>query len=82
MTAHAEKKTPKAPCKSLILDPIHPRDFRTLNIIYACEQCSHFDTEGKTCTIGYEAHLHLMRRQNKLYELCGRVAFCRFMEID
>ncbi|MGE0762467.1 MAG: hypothetical protein AB7N80_04240 [Bdellovibrionales bacterium] len=68
--------------RSLILDPVNPRDFAELNMIYACEQCSHFDPEGAQCTIGYEAHLHRRDRQLKLYNLSGRMAFCRFMEID
>lgn len=73
------KKTRK---RSLILDPIHPRDWRELNLIYYCEQCSHFDHGGKTCTIGYEAHKHMKEAQDKNYALLGRVAYCRFCEID
>ena len=68
--------------RSLILDPIHPRDMRELNLIYYCEQCSHFDHGGKTCTIGYDASKHVKAAQDKYYELMGRVAYCRFCEID
>jgi hypothetical protein len=68
--------------KSLILDPIHPRDWRELEIIYCCEQCSHFALDTKTCTLGYEAHLHMREAQARNYEMYGRVAFCRFTEID
>ena len=68
--------------KSLILDPIHPRDFRELSIIYACEQCSHFDEVGKSCSIGYDAGKHLKEVQDRLYSIGGKVAFCRFSEID
>lgn len=68
--------------RSLILDPIHPNDFLNLNLTYYCEQCSHFDEAAKFCTIGYEAIQHLKENQNRLYERTGRVAFCRFMEID
>jgi hypothetical protein len=72
-----------APLKrSLILDPIHPRDFRELEIIYTCEQCSHFDAANKACTIGYDASLHREEVQRRNYELTGKVAFCRFSEID
>jgi hypothetical protein len=78
---------PKAPTKALIkrsviLDPIHPKDYRELNVVYTCEQCSHFDSVGKACTIGYDASLHMKEAQDRLYELYGRVAFCRFCEID
>lgn len=68
--------------RSLILDPIHPRDFRELNFTYSCEQCSHFDPATEQCTIGYEASKHRQADQLRLYELTGRMAFCRFMEID
>lgn len=68
--------------KGLILDPVHPQDFNQLNFIYACEQCSHFDQETQSCTIGYDANLHMQKKQLELYELCGRMAFCRFSEID
>lgn len=70
------------PRKSLIRDPIHPTDWQKLDIIYCCEQCSHFAPDTKTCTIGYEAANHLQEAQLKSYELTGRVAFCRFSEID
>lgn len=78
------KRTPKTlPIRrTLILDPIHPRDYRELTIIHCCEQCSHFAPGTKTCTIGYEAHNHTAERQKRNYELLGKVAFCRFCEID
>ena len=68
--------------RTLILDPIHPRDYREFTIIHCCEQCSHFAHDRKACTIGYEAENHLAARQRELYERTGRVAFCRFCEID
>jgi hypothetical protein len=74
---------PKRPARrSLILDPIHPRDYRELAVTYYCEQCSHFAPQTETCTIGYDARNHLKRTQDRHYELYGRVAFCRFQEID
>jgi hypothetical protein len=68
--------------RSLILDPVHPADFQRLPFTYACEQCSHFDEISETCTIGYEASKHRQALQLRLYERTGRMAFCRFMEID
>jgi hypothetical protein len=70
------------PRRSLILDPIHPRDYQRMEIIHCCEQCSHFAARSQSCTIGYQAANHLRERQKKNYELYGRVAFCRFSEID
>ena len=68
--------------RSLILDPIHPRDYRELDIIHCCEQCSHFAPADQTCTIGYEAFNHVEAKQRENYIRLGRVAFCRFCEID
>ena len=55
---------------------------RELNLVYYCEQCSHFDHGGKTCTIGYDAFNHVKETQDKYYAMSGRVAYCRFQEID
>jgi hypothetical protein len=74
------KNTPAR--RSLILDPIHPKDWRELDIIHACEQCSHFAPADKSCTLGYVAANHLLETQLKNYEMYGKVAFCRFSEID
>ena len=83
MAANREIKTQIPSSKrSLILDPIQPTDYLNLNITYACEQCSHFAEETGTCSIGYDARLHRLKRQQELYEQTGRVAFCRFLEID
>lgn len=78
------KKSEEIPSsrRSLILDPVHPRDFNNMEFSYCCEQCSHFDETAKSCTIGYDASKHLREVQLKLYDLTGRMAFCRFMEID
>lgn len=63
-------------------DPVHPRDFRELNIAFCCEQCSHFNPEGSLCTLGYATKNHKREPNLKNYELTGRISFCRYMEID
>lgn len=68
--------------QSIYLDPIHPQDFRTKNPIFCCEQCSHFDPQNERCTIGYNANNHRRETQLKIYEISGRMAFCRTLEID
>ncbi|MCB0340752.1 MAG: hypothetical protein KDD59_00815 [Bdellovibrionales bacterium] len=68
--------------RDIIRDRVHPKDLRQLNIQYACEQCSFFDFDGQSCTMGFVAKLHLEGEQKKLYERTGRMAICRFMEID
>lgn len=64
------------------MDCIHPTDWRELTIITSCEQCSHFAPGDKSCTLGYVAANHMHEKQLKNYELYGKVAFCRFAEID
>lgn len=76
-----EKEIPSSR-RSLILDPVHPSDFLRLNFTFSCEQCSHFAEDTATCTIGYDSRHHLREQQLKVYEQTGRMAFCRFQEID
>ena len=76
------KKTRVHIKRSVILDPIHPRDYNALKIVHYCEQCSHFAHASQSCTIGYDASKHTQAAQKHNYELYGKVAFCRFMEID
>jgi hypothetical protein len=76
-------KLPTQPIRrSVVYDPIHPRDWRQLDIVFTCEQCSHFAPATASCTIGYVAEQHMRATQEKQYALSGRVAFCRFSEID
>lgn len=76
------KRTQQRAKQSIFLDAVHPSDFLHKNITYCCEQCSHFDPVKETCTIGYNASLHRREKQLKTYEFGGRMALCRFMEID
>ena len=76
------KKTYKIPRRAPIRDGIHPRDFRELNLIYCCEQCSYFECEGQTCNLGYKTSPHRREAQLSSYGLSGKMAFCRFLEID
>ena len=79
-------KKPKDPIqrskRSVIKDKIDPREFQNLNLIFCCEQCSHFDGPNEFCTIGYDASKHLKRVQMHDYYLSGRMAQCRFGEVD
>lgn len=80
--ADAIKKTPRRLRKSLILDGIRPQDLRDLKMTFCCEQCSHFNSSDQSCSIGYLTEPHLRENQLKTYELTGKMAFCRFLEID
>ncbi len=75
-------KTPKKLRKGIKLDRVSPVDFSQRNMIYCCEQCSHYDAEGDKCTLGYPAALHKKEIQLHRYYLNGHMAFCRFIEID
>ena len=66
--------------KSIRLDRVHPSDFFRYDFIYACEQCSHFSQSQNHCSIGFNPHTR--DEQLKLYEVTGRMAFCRYQEID
>lgn len=72
----------KRPRKSIKLDRVSPDDFLNKNLIYCCEQCSHFCSENQTCTIGYVAKQHLREKQLEKMHLHSHMAFCRFIEID
>ena len=64
------------------MDPVKASDFLNLNIVYACEQCTYFSEEKKTCAMGFNTALHLKKNQDELYNRTGRLAICRFQEID
>lgn len=74
--------TPKKQRKSIKLDRVAPSDFLHMNMMFACEHCSHYDNENDLCTIGYRAELHKKDIQMKRYLSTGHMAFCRFSEID
>jgi len=67
--------------RSMKMDRINPQDFARLNLVFACEQCSHFSNSESRCTMGYIAQF---RRADQLldYNLTGFMKFCRFQEID
>lgn len=68
--------------KSFILDPVHPTDLLSRNMIYCCEQCSYYNNESQSCAFGYNTKMHNKKNQDKLYALSGKMAICRFCEID
>lgn len=70
------------PRQSIKLDRVSPYDYQYLNMIYACEQCSHFDPENGLCTIGYNPRNHLKVINDQRFAHGGFMAFCRFQEID
>ncbi len=79
---NASKKTPKKLRPSIRYDGINPQDYFKYDFIYCCEQCTHFDTVNETCTLGYNCEPHRQQIQQEHYVRTGRMALCRFLEID
>jgi hypothetical protein len=67
---------------SIKKDPIQAADYLRYNLPNACEDCSHFKPSNETCTLGLPTEQHLARNQKKSYELSGKLALCRFLEVD
>lgn len=76
-----QNKRKKRPRMGIKLDRVNPQDFMRFELIYACEQCSHYSLTERRCTMGYVPQ-HTHARQLELYNRTGFMAFCRFLEID
>ena len=74
--------TPKRIRRSIKLDRVQAADLLAYDFRFACEDCSHFDSEGESCTIGYPSAPHRKKQQLALFNRVGHMAFCRFMEVD
>ncbi len=72
---------PKKPRRSIKLDRISPTDLRTMNPQLFCDDCSHYSPTNQICTIGFRAQ-HTRQEQMAIYNLTGKMALCRFLEID
>ena len=77
-----EKREGQHRRKQIIKDPVNPSDFRKFNMVYCCEQCVYFEADRKECNIGFKTEHHRKATQLKSYNLSGKMAFCRFLEID
>lgn len=74
--------TPKRLNTSIKFDGIHPADYLKFDLRLSCEDCTHFNHEAESCTLGYVTQWHRKAFQEHSYELTGKVALCRFQEID
>lgn len=79
--AEAASYHPRRPRRSIKLDRIHPSDFAKYDIAFFCDQCSHYDGTNRYCTMGYRPQ-HTREEQMAIYNLSGKMALCRFLEID
>lgn len=78
----SSKKTPKRLRVSIRHDAIAAADYLKYKLPYACEDCTHFNASTALCTLGYTSHHHQRETQKKSFELSGKMALCRFLEID
>lgn len=76
------KKTPKRPTISIKRDVVNPSDYLNFDHRFSCDDCTHFKASDATCTIGYWTQWHRRDFQAAEYERTGRMAHCRFLEID
>ncbi len=76
------KRTPKRIRTSIRLDAVHPTDYLKYDFRFSCEDCTHFNRTEETCTLGYESKWHRKDYQKSTFELNGKMALCRFLEID
>lgn len=77
-----EKFMPKRIRASIKKDVVNAHDFLNYDIRSACEDCSHFSALQTRCTLGFNVAPHLKAQQLHDMELSGRMAQCRFHEID
>ena len=75
-------KTPKRLRNTIKKDAINPALYNVLKLPWSCDDCSHFDSQGERCTLGYNAAHHRQAQQKFDYTLSGQIALCRFQEID
>ena len=78
----AKAKTPKRLTASIKKDTVNPADWLRYDFRSACEDCTHFCLTDFSCTLGYHTSHHREEKQQSDYILSGRIAQCRFLEID
>jgi hypothetical protein len=82
MSMSSGRFMPKRIRASIKKDVVNPHDYLNYDIRSACEECSHFAAEKVQCTLGFNVAPHLKAQQTHEMELSGRMALCRFHEID
>jgi hypothetical protein len=75
-------KTPKRLHTSIRFDTVNPGDYLKYDFRSSCEDCTHFNRDVESCTLGYESKWHRKEFQTQSFELSGKMALCRFLEID
>lgn len=81
-TKKGSSRTPKKLRTGIRFDTINPSDYLNYRMPSACEDCTHFDRMLEQCTMGHDPQWHRKDFQEKSYLLSGKMALCRFLEID
>lgn len=63
-------------------DRVQAQDIKDLKLVFACEDCSYFNSKTESCVLGLSVRAHLRMAQLRKFELSGQMLFCRFIEID
>jgi len=82
MSKGRKTPTPKRMRPRIRFDAINPSDYLNFDFRFSCEDCSHFNSGAEECTLGYNSFWHRKAFQAQSYELSGKMALCRFLEID
>ncbi|GIL17932.1 MAG: hypothetical protein FMNOHCHN_03614 [Ignavibacteriaceae bacterium] len=77
-----KKQTPKKPRQSIRHDVVSAADYNKYIMPWACEDCTHYNSTTQLCTLGYSTKWHNREYQRHTFELSGKMALCRFQEID
>ncbi len=75
-------KTAKRIGTSIKKEYIRPQDYLKYDHRFSCEDCTYFKTDVLSCSLGFKTDDHRKEAQEKAYHLSGKIAFCRFLEID
>lgn len=79
---NVKKTTPRRINASIKRDHVSAADYLRYDHRWSCDECSHFDATTAKCTLGYETSHHRLEEQRRSFEVSGKIAFCRFHEID
>ncbi len=76
------RQTPKRINQSIKRDTVSAHDYNAYDHRWSCDECTHFNSAAETCTLGYETSHHRLAEQKRSFEISGKIAFCRFHELD
>ena len=79
---NGSRKSPKRLRPSIKKEAVDPAAYNLYKLPWSCDDCSHFEQDKGTCSLGYNTSHHRRDQQIFDYELGGHFALCRIQEID